>query len=95
VSSFFGSWFDSYNSLVRLNVEAQQVIGLRIMKMARGGRHAEIESQRMISEKLAALTEAQVGLLTDIATGQGMVAPARAIAVFQREVSANRRRLSR
>ncbi|GLS17897.1 hypothetical protein GCM10007874_09130 [Labrys miyagiensis] len=95
MNAFFGPWLDNYNSILKLNVEAQQVISLRVMKLAHGGRRSEIESQRMISEKLAALAEAQIGMLTDIATGQGLLAPGRAIAVFQRQVSANRRRLSR
>jgi hypothetical protein len=95
VNAFFRPWLDNYNSIIKLNVEAQQVISLRVMKLAYGGRRSEIESQRMISEKLAALAEAQIGMLTDIATGQGFLAPGRAIAVFQRRVSANRRRLSR
>ncbi|WP_413989976.1 hypothetical protein ACMDCR_29275 [Labrys okinawensis] len=95
MNALFGPWLDNYNSIIKLNVEAQEVVSLRVMKLAYGGRRSEIETQRMISEKLAALAVAQIGMLKDIATGQGLLAPGRAITVFQRQVSANRRRLSR
>ena len=40
--------------------EAQTVMLLRGLRMAQGGAKAEAEVQRMITEKVAALTEAQV-----------------------------------
>jgi hypothetical protein len=94
LNAFFDPWVRNYYSFVKLNSEAQQVVGLRMARLALGGRQAEIESQRMISEKLVTMVEAQISLITDIATGRADLAPARAIALFQRRVSANRRRLS-
>ena len=91
---FFDPWVRNYHSFVKLSSEAQEVIGLRMTRLALGGGHAQIEAQRMISEKLVTMVEAQISLITDIATGRADLAPARAIALFQRRVSANRRRLS-
>ena len=40
-----------------LGLENQRVIGLRLMKLSRGGRAAQAEALRMFSEKTTALGE--------------------------------------
>jgi hypothetical protein len=40
--------------------DAQTVVFLRSLRMAQGGARAEAEAQRMITEKVAALAEAQL-----------------------------------
>jgi len=47
-----------------LGLEAQQVIGMRLMRIAAGGRGARFENERMITEKIAAAQEAAVALMT-------------------------------
>jgi hypothetical protein len=42
--------------------ETQRVIGLRLAKMAEGGPAAQVEAQRMVMEKSAALAEAATTL---------------------------------
>ena len=41
-----------------LGLESQRVMGLRLMKLSRGGRPAQAEALRMFSEKATALAEA-------------------------------------
>ena len=43
---------------VLLGLESQRVMGLRLMKLSRGGRSAQAEALRMFSEKTTALAEA-------------------------------------
>ncbi len=44
--------------------EAQRVITLRLLRIAKGGASAEAEVQRMFIEKAAALVEAQIAAAT-------------------------------
>ena len=44
------TWFD----LTMLTVESQQVICLRTIKLARGGKRAHKEARLMVAEKVAA-----------------------------------------
>ena len=45
----FKFWYDA----TMLSIEAQHVIGLRMMKLAMGGKHAQAEASRMVTEKIA------------------------------------------
>ena len=50
----------------RLRRRVCDVMLLRGLRMAQGGAKAEAEVQRMITEKVAALTEAQVAAICDL-----------------------------
>ena len=41
-----------FNSLMKLTVEANHVVGLRMMKLMRGGRQARREAELMVTEKI-------------------------------------------
>ena len=47
-----------FNSLMLLAAEANGVIGLRMMKLMRGGRRARREANLMVNEKINAAFEA-------------------------------------
>ena len=47
----FKNWMRVTNDAVMLGLEAQRVIGLRLMKLSRGGSVAEAEAWRMITGK--------------------------------------------
>lgn len=79
-----GFWFD----MAMLGIEAWQVMWLRTMKLATGGKRGEREARRMVSEKLVAAVQ----LSTEIASGASPEAMAR---LYRRKVRANLRRLSR
>lgn len=76
-------WFEA----TMLAIEAQQVIGLRLIKLARGGTNAHSEAQRMVSEKLSAGFDATQTLM---AGGT----PAEVIDRCRKVVAANAERLS-
>ncbi|MBN8941215.1 MAG: hypothetical protein J0H01_17045 [Rhizobiales bacterium] len=80
----FGSWFN----LAMLAAESQQVIGLRMIRLAFGGPRADAESRRMVSEKVAAATEA---------AGQLMLgaSPDSIVQGYRTKVRANARRLQK
>jgi hypothetical protein len=72
----------------RLAFETQQVIGLRLMKIAAGGAAAQAEVTRMITEKAFASAEAAA----TVATGGSA---RKVVRRYRTRVKANARRLSR
>jgi hypothetical protein len=64
--------------------------------MAQGGARAEVEVQRMITEKVAALAEAQVAATMATLKGSKKHRVAKkALSVYSRRVRRNKRRLSK
>ncbi|KQO53487.1 MULTISPECIES: hypothetical protein [unclassified Methylobacterium] len=83
----FGAWWKLGMDATLLAMESQQVIGLRLAKLSLGGPAAQIEAQRMVSEKIMAAGEAALLMATGGST-QSMVTG------YRRKVRANARRLS-
>lgn len=71
-----------------LGLESNRVIGLRMAKLMRGGKAAQREAQRMVSEKMFAAAKAGTSLMAG-ASGDKIVAQ------YRRKVAANAKRLSR
>jgi hypothetical protein len=82
------TWFMLAAEGARLGIEAQQVIGLRVIRIAAGGTAAQNEMLRMMTEKLAAFTEATVTLATGGSTRK-------VVRRYRARVKANARRLLR
>jgi hypothetical protein len=78
---------------VKLGLEAQHVIALRIAKIASGHREWRAEVKRMIAEKPPAFARAQTQMT--IALSQEHVAARKAMRILTKTVRANRRRLTR
>jgi len=79
-----------------LCIEAQSVMALRMLRLATGGARAEAEVQRMIAEKALAAAQAQTAAATALVTGRKPhVAANKALRVYKKRVSANKRRLAR
>jgi len=55
-------WMDFAFDSALLCAEAQEVMGLRLMKIASGGVHAEREARRMLAEKSIAFADAAASL---------------------------------
>lgn len=78
----------------RFGADVQRVMALRMIRLASGGPHAASEARQMIAEKISALGEAQLAIVTALISGDGLDAmAARAYAPYRRRVRANRRRL--
>lgn len=89
---FWSTWFDA----ARFTLESQQVIALRMMRIASGGPLAASEAQRMVVEKVAATALAGQAAALALMTGKTFpTAAAQALIPVRRRMRANRRRLSR
>ncbi|MBV8400555.1 MAG: hypothetical protein JOZ17_17720 [Acetobacteraceae bacterium] len=88
-------WLSLALSGTRLAVDSQQVIALRLAKLAEGGRKAEREASLMVSEKMKALADSQRLIASAAASGQGARAARKVLGLYQKRVSANKKRLSK
>lgn len=84
----YDSWLRLGFDTVRLGMEAQTVVALRLAKLSLGGAAAQIEAQRMVTEKVEAAAEAAMTLAA------GGTAE-RVVRDYRRKVRANAVRLSR
>ena len=88
-------WFSLSRDTMMLGLEAQSVIGLRMIKAVMGGESAQREAALMITEKAQALVDAQLVFAESALAGQPHLAPGRAVALYRKRVQANQRRLGR
>ena len=85
-----------WTDMLDLSFAAQRVIAMRLARISAGGRAADVERRRMVSEKIAAGAAAQAAAAKALAGGKGIGAAATvALAPVKRAVRANHRRLSR
>ena len=79
-----------------MGAEAQSVIALRMLRLAAGGHRMEAEATRMVTEKVAAATEAQlVAAVAAINGSPQHVVANKTLKAIRTRVRANKRRLSR
>jgi hypothetical protein len=77
-----------------LAIEAQQVIAMRLSKMAFGGPAAQKESELMVSEKLEAAVEGGQMMMMAALGGKSDMGADKVMQLYRRKVRANRKRLS-
>jgi hypothetical protein len=82
-------------SAMAMGLEASAVIGLRTVKLAKGGRAAKAEARRMVAEKVSAALEWQTLALTGALGGDATTAATRTVRHYAPKVRANLRRLSK
>ncbi|MFC7397707.1 hypothetical protein ACFQU1_10930 [Chelatococcus sp. GCM10030263] len=82
------AWMRLSRDMTLLGLEAQEVVALRLMRLAEGGTVAEAEAGRMVDEKVSAFFEAA----TTLASGG---AAEHVVSRLRRRVRANGRRLRR
>jgi hypothetical protein len=83
----FTNWMTFVFEMARLQAEANAVIALRLMRLMQGGKLAEREARRMVSEKGFAAAEVAMTL------GLGS-SPKKVVRRVRSRVRNNRRRLS-
>jgi len=94
--SLWNAWSDITMRSAQLAFEAQSVIALRWLKFAAGHPRARAEAQRMVTEKVAALAEAQItAATTAMRGGDGIRVGKKVLGVYKKKVRRNRRRLVR
>jgi hypothetical protein len=89
-------WLNLAAQATLVGFEAQQVMALRMMRLAAGGARGQAEAQRMVTEKFAAAVEAQHAMAAGAVMGRSAHRTGKkALGVYKKRVRANRRRLSR
>ena len=92
----WNAWFALSAQAARMCWESQAVMLLRCLRVAQGGARAEAEPQRMITEKIVALAEAQVATAAaTLKRSKKHQVAKKALAVYARRVRRNRRRLAK
>ncbi|HUZ33111.1 MAG TPA: hypothetical protein VMV19_13565 [Xanthobacteraceae bacterium] len=92
----FNPWLDLTFRTMRLGWDAQNVVALRMLRMASGGPRARAELNRMVAEKVAAGAEADLAATTAVIAGsEDHVVAGKVLRVFKKRVRANKRRLTR
>ena len=87
-------WSRMMGDAARLSAGIPVVIGLRMAKLAKGGAAAKRESKRMISEKIKAAFDANAVAGKSVLSGKSHRVAMRILALYQKRVGNNLRRLS-
>lgn len=90
----FNSWLALTFQGARLCLEAQSVIALRLMRLAGGGAPSLAEARLMVTDKMAALSEAQVAAAATVPAGNSHKVAMKVLQVIKKRVRANKNRLS-
>ncbi len=92
----WNTWCALSLQTARLGWEAQTVVALRLMRLAARGSGSQTEARRMVTEKVAALTEAQTAAATVVIKGgKSHRVAKKVLGVYKKRVRANRRRLTK
>jgi len=73
---------------IMLGMEANRVVGLRMMKLMLGGKSARREARLMVTEKVRAGFEANARIIAGASAGE-------VLRLYRRRVAANAKRLSK
>ena len=92
----WNDWFALSLQTAKLGWEAQGVMALRVMRMAAQPAHSQTEARRMVTEKVAALAEAQAATVAAVIEGgKNHHVAKKVLGVYKKRVRANRRRLTK
>ncbi len=91
----FNSWTRLMMETALLTVEAQQVIAMRLAKVAAGGPDVPRESQLMVTEKMAAMAASGQMVMQAAIDGQSDMGAAKVVRHYRSKVRANRKRLAK
>jgi hypothetical protein len=92
----WNAWYSLSMQAARLGWDAQTVVALRFMQIAReNARGRQSDTHRMVTEKIAALTEAQAAAGTAAVRGNSHRVAKKALGVYKKRVRRNKLRLTR
>ena len=90
------AWYSLSMQAARLGWDAQPVVALRCMQIARENtRGRQSETHRMLTEKIVAFTEAQAAAGTAAIRGNSHRVAKKAVGVYKKRVRRNKLRLTR
>ncbi len=87
-------WASAALQSAMLAIELQQVIALRLSKIAFGGPDVQRETELMLSEKVAAMVASGQLMMAAAIAGDTGFAHEEVMKLYRRKVRANRKRLS-
>jgi hypothetical protein len=92
----WNAWCALSLQTARLGWEAQGVMALRMIRLTAQGRPNQPEAYRMVTEKVAALAEAQAAATAAaISGGDSHRVAKKVLGVYKKRVRANKRRLTK
>jgi hypothetical protein len=92
----WNAWYSLSTQMARLAWDAQGVVALRFMQIAReNARGRQSETHRMVTEKIAALAEAQAAVAAAAVHGRSHRVVKKALGVYKKRVRHNKQRLRR
>ncbi|WP_234730451.1 hypothetical protein [Acidocella facilis] len=91
----FGAWTNWVTQSAMLMIESQQVIALRLAKLAAGGPDVQREAELMVSEKVQAIADSGQMVMKAAAGGHSDMGAGKVLTHYRSKVRANRRRLSK
>jgi transposase len=96
LARIWNPWFSLSLQGARLAWEAQSVVALRLMRIAsESAQGRRSEAHRMVTEKMAALTEAQTAAaIAAVRGGSGHRVAKKVLGVYKKRVRRNKKRLS-
>jgi hypothetical protein len=91
----FGNWASMAMQGTMLALESQQVIALRLTKIAMGDPDAQREAERMVTEKVEAMVDSSHLMFKAAMGGHADMGAENIIKRYRTTVRANRRRLAK
>jgi hypothetical protein len=92
----WNAWYSLSTQMARLAWDAQGVAALRFMQIAReNARGRQSETHRMVTEKIAALAEAQAAVAAAAVHGRSHRVVKKVLGVYKKRVRHNKQRLRR
>jgi hypothetical protein len=91
---FTFGWPSMAMQATMLAIESQQVIALRLTKMALGGPDTQREAELMVTEKLDTMAQSSQMMMMAALGGKHDMGADRVMRLYRSKVRANRRRLS-
>jgi hypothetical protein len=93
----WNTWFSLSLQAARLAWDAQSVVALRLMRISsESALSRRSETHRMVTEKMAALTEAQTAAaIAAVRGGSGHRVAKKVLGVYKKRVRRNKKRLAR
>ena len=92
----WNAWCALSLQAARLGWDAQGVIALRMMRLATPSAGSQTEARRMVTEKIAALAEAQTAVASAVMKGgKSHRVAKKVLGVYKKRVRANKRRLTK
>jgi hypothetical protein len=91
----FGTWMEMAMQSTMLAIESQQVIALRLTKLALGEPDSQREAELMVSEKMQAMVDSGHTMFKAALGGHADMGAGKVLENYRTTVRANRKRLSR